>query len=263
MSNKKNTSSYNYTPSFKAKEEKYILYLQNNIQPLFLKFIEDKNQLNPEEKEVIFKEMENMKLYLKKWIKYEIQEDYNTKSALEKKLETLYFKIRNIFSNSDMEFEPFFEENLEIIIDDAIFEALGVNNSKKVFKQTNDHSNILFWCHSIVFYKTLSFMDNELLKYQTTANNEQISSENYHKEFESKIYDEDWEKMVEEILNEEEINLFIPYDILPFLRKLLLSLKIDKYYLTEEEIMIVKPYSDILLEILKKKEEYYEEILFF
>lgn len=260
ISKNKKKQIYEYKPSFQAKEETYINYIKHNFQPLCIKFIKDKSLISKEEKEYIFNEFNNIKKYLKKWIFYEIKEDYNKKNNLQKKLETLYYKLKNIYSNMEKDFDSFFSENLEMIIENSIFNCLGIDGNK-AFHEITEKSNILYWCHSIIFYKLLSFLDNEVLKYQN-INSISIEYNDKYK-IETKLQQEDWDKMVQEIINEEEFVLFVPSDIKPILTKFLLAIKDNKYSLEENEFKQISPYMDILVEILKKKKKYYEEILFF
>ena len=240
------------------------MFVKNNIQPLFLKYIQNKNSLTPKESEIVFLEIENIKKYVKKWILYEIKENYNKKNKVEQKLETLFYKLKKIYDQFiDKDFEPFFEENLEYIIEEAIFDSIGITAKKqKIFSPTNNYSNILYWIHSLVFYKTLEFLENELLKYES-AKQSVKSDKQYKLEIETKLHEEDWKKLVNEIMSDSDLLLFIPPDIQEKLKLFLLALKIDDVKLSEEDKKNVAPYIETLMSVLKNKKEFYEEILFF
>jgi len=263
MLNKKNKQIYKYVPSFEAKEESYLLYVKKNIQPLFIKYLKNKDTMTLEEKEILFAELDNIKKYIKKWIIYEIKEDYNKKSKIEKKMETLYNKLKYFYENVLQDnFDLFFDENLEIIIETTLLNIINPKDDKHIFDETK-YSNIIYWAHSIVFYKVLNFLSNEVLKYEREKEILNNSFTHSFKEIESSLEEKDWEKIVEEILNDNELVFFIPHDIQPIVKKFLLSLKIKTIEITDKELKKIFPYIEILQNLLKKKKQFYEEIMFF
>jgi len=263
MLNKKKKQLYKYIPSFEAKEETYLLYVKKHIQPIFIKYIKDKHSVTKEEKEILFSELENIKKYIEKWIIYEIKEDFNKKNKIEQKLETLHNKLKYFYENVlQMNFDLFFEENLEFMIESTLLDVINPVNTQYIFDEKR-YSNFMYWIHSIVFYKILNFLDNELLKYEEEKSMLENDFTYSFIDAETLLEEKDWEKIVKEILNDNELVFFIPPDIQPLIEKFLLSLKIKSIEITKRELKKITPYIEILQKLLKKKKHFYEEIMFF
>ena len=180
-------------------------------------------------------------------------------------METLFYKLKKFYENNlKISFDLFFEENLELFIEDAIFESMGIlKDKKKIFTPVDANSNILYWIHSLVFYKILDFLENETLKYENAHDTIVNDLFNFQLEVETKLEEDDWKKLVEEIMLQDELKMFVPVDIQLKIKKFLLSLKIKDIEFLDSEKQEIFPYIDILKNLLNKKKTFYEEILFF
>lgn len=150
---------YSFNPSYETKTISKLEQLTIEYEPVFLKYIR-KEKLTKTEELLLSKGIKEVSLYIKTGILYQLFEDYNTKSALSKKIETLFnvLKYQYLYSLSD--FNDFINEEILNLSEDVVYEALGLGN--KCFIKNGEKSNFILFCKNKLLYKLLLFLETRI-----------------------------------------------------------------------------------------------------
>ncbi len=153
-------SKYSYKASYEAKTKTKIVEFTEKYEDIFLKVIKgDKSVDQKKLSEGIYKVLE----YIYLGLLFKLNEDYNNKTPIEKKAETLYKKLSFYYDNMEEEFK---EE-----ITNSIYSALGIYKKGKTFKKESNSSYFIKYTQNLAFYAILNLMEKKLSSFEKTSLN--------------------------------------------------------------------------------------------
>lgn len=167
---------YKYTPSFEYKTNSKLVVLKNKYQNLFLSFIENKEIDNV----ILYEGIKEISNYITEGIFYQLQEDYQSKSSLSKKIEVLINKTLENYSIDEL------RKEILMLAEESVYESIGLGNSNNVFKQTTPNSNLILFTKNKLFFKVINYLSNKtnienhlLFNVEERDTVEQIEREDY------------------------------------------------------------------------------------
>ncbi len=155
-----NKKRYSFKPSYEAKTVSKLEELTNEYEKIFIKYI-SKKKLNTTEEISLSKGIKEVSFYIKTGILYQFLEDYNSKTSLSKKVETLFYKLKHQFEYPSV-FKDFIDEEILILAEDVVFESLGMDGGDSFFVKTGKSSNFILFCKNKLFYKLLNFLETRV-----------------------------------------------------------------------------------------------------
>lgn len=226
---------YKFIASYEIKTSTKIDYLLKEYENLFINYKIEKNNYSEKDKEKIFKGIQEVSQYIINGIFYQLLESYNSKSSLEKKVETL-LKIAENQYDGKTSFKEYLEEELIILAETVIFESIGMIESKKHFEKTTEKSNIIYFMKQELFYKFLEFLDERV----NTFNQMKIDLNNEYYEDEDLL---EKEQLIEVLMKDSLLDKAISNDLKEKIKYALLNNDITKE---------TKPYIEFLVSFKEK-----------
>jgi hypothetical protein len=228
---------YNYIPSYEIKTSSKIEYLNKTYEYLFLKYIKDKDSLNNEEKEILYEGIKAISFYIIKGLFYQILENYNSKTPIEKKLEALYNVAKQQY-NDNRNFEEYLEEELIIMAEDTIYESIGMIEGK-LFKKETEKSNFISYLKKQLFFKFLNFLEKKINNFKNCVLDLEMLELSCLDKMEK-------EEFISDLIEDSNLSNCLSKDILEQIKENL----INEHF--EKEII---PYIEFLIEFKNKEKE--------
>lgn len=203
---------YSFKPSYDAKNISKIKLLNNNYEELFMKYIK-KEKFSIEEEKALYEGIKEISLYVKSAIYFQIVESFNSKLPIEKKAFILFEKLKNQYEER---FKEFIDEEFIILAEDSVYEAIGMVDSKNVFKK-QEKSNIISFIKNVMFYKVINFLENKVNSFKNLEINfDLISEDDFEEEF------------IDNLLIESNLKKSLNEDLYNRLKEGLLKRDLDK-----------------------------------
>lgn len=228
---------YNYIPSYEKKTSSKIEYLNQTYEFLFLKYIKDKKSLNNEEKEKLYEGINNISLYIIRGLFYQILENYNSKTPIEKKLEALYNVAKKQYNDNRL-FESYLEEELKIMAEDTIYESIGMIEGK-IFKKEKENSNFISYLKKQLFYKFLNFLEKRINNFKNCV----LDLERLELSCLDKL---EKEEFISDLIEDSNLSNCLNKDILEKIKESLINESFEKDII---------PYIEFLIEFKNKTKE--------
>ena len=206
---------YSFKPSYDGKNISKIKYLNKTYEEIFLKYIENNNNISFEEKKHLSNGIQEISLYIKSSIFFQIIENFNSKTPIEKKANFLFLKLKEQYPDN---FNYFIEEEFLILSEDTVFETLGMLPSTHKYIKSVESSNIISFMKNILFYKILNFLENKVNSFQVLKLEEEF-----------KISDkEDEEEFIDHLLINSNLKKSLNEDLYFRLKEGILTRNLDK-----------------------------------
>lgn len=150
---------YQFKPSFEIKTKAKIIQLTEKYELICLKAI-NKEKLTSEENYLLMDAINDIKEYTTQGIFFKMTENYNSKLPIEKKAETLFNQLLNLYSYTG---DPYSSVKIEIeeLVLDTIYGALGYDKAIKPFIKQKENSYLIKYIQSLLFYKILNFLEEK------------------------------------------------------------------------------------------------------
>lgn len=153
--------SYNFIPSYDYKNKSMLQSLTEIYQPLFIKYIN--KEIFKDEEITLMNGIHAVTSYIIVGLEYRIKEDFQSKTSVEKKAQSL-LNILKYYSNNEFRFLS--KEDVRSLAEDTVYEALGMITGKQ-FKQISNSSNFILYCKDLLFYKFLNYLEKRVGEYGT------------------------------------------------------------------------------------------------
>lgn len=203
---------YSFKPSYDAKHISKIKKLNDTYEELFIRYIK-KEKFSKEEEKELFNGIQEVSIYVKSALYFQIVESFNSKLPIEKKAGILFEKLKNQYEEN---FSEFIEEEFSILSEDSVYEAIGMIDSKNIFNK-KEKANIISFIKNIMFYKVINFLENKVNSFKVLQINFDFISE-----------DHDEEEYIDNLLLESNLKKSLNEDLYNRLKEGLLKRDLDK-----------------------------------
>lgn len=215
-----NTPKYRFTVSYNKKTETLLSVLIKTYEPIFIKYIEDKNSLTTEETDLFFNGIQDIARYVATGLVYQVLLSPNKKTKVEKEC-IYYLNLAKKYYPQEI-FEDMLSSELLDLSEESVYESLGMSKKikdKTFIKLTND-SNIVSYINGIFFYKFLNFIKSNIeacVKVELSSDDDNYFSE----------IDDSQKEHLDDLIEQSLLNKSVSPELLSEIKEAILKKDID------------------------------------